>query len=71
MRNTQAPFVFFRGRDLIQIGADPLVSTGYVGLLNGRVLARSSDRPAVLRALLGNLGRYSGRPSANITKTTA
>lgn len=45
------PIAFWQGRRLLQVAREP-EGTGYIGLCNGRVVAKAPDPAGVVRALL-------------------
>jgi hypothetical protein len=49
------PLRFWRGRHFYQI-APAYEGAGFIGLRDGRVIAKAPDRPAVMRALVMTLG---------------
>lgn len=46
------PLVLTKGDDLLEITRDPAGGTDFVGLQNGRPVARGSETALVLRALI-------------------
>lgn len=46
------PIRFVRGRHLYQIAPAYAGEEGYIGICDGRVIARGAERPAVARALI-------------------
>lgn len=54
------PIRFIRGRSLYQIARAHGGEEGYIGIVDGRVVARGPERAAIARALIG---RAAGGPS--------
>lgn len=46
------PLVLTKGNDLLEITRDPVGGADFVGLHNGRPVARGSEKALVLRALV-------------------